>query len=283
MRHTYVRLLAQTGSACAIVETLAPGPDEVIVDPLLRRELKIAEGELVSIEPLLPFAAEQVDIALPKSGLSDAELLGLCRTYLGFQPLSVGQLKPLFLYTGDRVDVEITRVLPQDGCILSPETAVATGAKRASLRCGSFADVGGVEREIRVLRERILRPLRCKELFQSMGIRVPRGILFAGPPGCGKTLLARALSAELGNHCLEVRGPEIFAGVYGESEKRIRELFAEARAKSPSLILIDEIDAVAPSRQNTRGDLERRIVTTLLAEMDGPAQRGRRYRCRDDQ
>ena len=267
-QHAYVKISAAAKTVGAVVEAAGPGAGEIHVDPLLRRELNVPEDSSVEVEPLLPSAAEEVEIAFPKSNLSMSELAELCRTYLVHQPLSSGQSKPLYLYSGARLDVEIVRVGPQDLAVLVAATRIVPSQKEASQRL-RFSDVGNLEREKEILRERIIRPLRWKELFESMGIRVPRGILFSGPPGCGKTLLARALSGELGIHCIEIRGPEVFAGIYGESEKRVRDLFAQARERAPALVLIDEIDALAPPRESTRGELERRIVTSLLSEMDG--------------
>ncbi|MCX6898414.1 MAG: AAA family ATPase [Verrucomicrobia bacterium] len=268
-RHAYIRIVSTRKTVGAIVEAVVPGSREVYVDPLLRAELEVAENGEVEIHPLPPVEAKQIEVAFPKSDLSDQELINLCRTYLGLQPVAQGQLKPLFLYSGERINVEIVKVAPADFCVLTSNTSLVISQQKASSGGIRFRDVGGLDHEKRVLLERVIRPLRCKNLFKSLGIRVPRGILISGPPGCGKTLLARALSGELGVHCLEVQGPEVFAGIYGETEKRIRELFAEARKSSPTLILVDEIDALAPSRQSTRGELERRVVTTLLAEMDG--------------
>jgi len=264
----YVRIAAGQHTVAGVVEAVGPGGGEIRVDPLLRRELTVAEGSTVDVEPLQPVKAEEVEVAFPKSE-NPKELADLCRTYLLQQPLWKGSSKPLFLYSGERVPIEVVRVEPADFGIFTADTRIGPSQKQASSQRVTFADIGNLEREKALLRERIIRPLLYKDLFQSLGIRVPRGILFAGPPGCGKTLLARALSGELAIHCLEVRGPEVFAGIYGESEKRVRELFAEARKNAPSLLLIDELDAMAPSRQSTRGELERRIVNSLLAEMDG--------------
>ncbi len=267
-QHAYLKMTAGGQSVAGAVDAVRVGPGIVQADPLLRSALGVAEGAPVDVEPLSPEAALEVEIAFPK-GQDLQELTELCRTYLLLQPLWAGCSKPLYLYSGERVTVSVESVSPGDFAVLTAATRITPSQKQASSQAVSFRDVGGLGREIRILKERIVRPLRCKDLFQSMGIRVPRGILFTGPPGCGKTLLARALSNELGISCLEVRGPEVFAGIYGESEKRVRELFSEARKNAPSLLLIDEIDAMAPSRQSTHGDLERRIVTSLLAEMDG--------------
>jgi transitional endoplasmic reticulum ATPase len=268
-KRPYVTLEYGDKTVGGTVEAVRSGAPEIRIDPLLRLELNIPEGGDVKVAPLSPVPADSVDISFPESGLMAGEFERLCRTYLSGQPLSKGQIKPLFLFSGKQFDVVITKVVPRDLCILFPETEIIMREKVSSGRGMGFADVGGLDREIQLLQERIVRPLQHKDFFTSMGIRVPRGILFTGPPGCGKTLLARALGRELGLYCIEVSGPEIFAGLYGESEKRVRRFFSDAREHKPALIIFDEIDALAPSRNRVAGELERRIVTMLLAEMDG--------------
>ena len=271
--NAYVKLSTGELTVAGTVDGVRIGDGTVQTDPSLRTTLGVPEGGQVDVEPLAPESADEVEIAFPK-GQDANELAELCSTYFLLQPLWAGSLKPVFLYSGERVTVEVVNVLPGAFTVFTAATRVVVSKKQAPSQSVSFRDVGGLAREVLVLKERIVRPLRCRALFQAMGIRVPRGILFAGHPGCGKTLLARALSNELGIYCVQVRGPEVFAGIYGESEKRIRELFAEARKNAPSLVLIDEIDAIARSRQSTHGELEQRIVTSLLAEMDGLSDTG---------
>lgn len=270
----YIKISLGEKSAIGIVESIRNGPGSINVDPALRHALNVSEGTTVDVEEFEPIEAEEVQIAFPKGNLDESELTTLCRTFLSNQPLSNEQIKPIFLYSGEPMEVEIVKVFPNNNCIFTGKTRIVPSEKKSSGRKIRFQDIGGLDREIRMLRERIIWPLQNKEFFTSMGIRVPRGILFAGPPGCGKTLLARSLSSELGISSIDVRGPELFAGVYGESEKRVRDIFSEARKNAPSLILIDEIDAIAPARQSTRGELERRLVTMLLTEMDGLQEGG---------
>ena len=268
-RFAYVKIRSETKTLAGRVEAIKPGPGIVVMDPQLRQELDVHEGALVTLEPLHAEAAVEVEVALSEMEVGETELTDICRTYFEGQPLSEGQVKTLYLYSGKPFPAEIGRVSPSNHSVFTKNTKIGLSAKKAMSRKVRFADIGGMDHEIRILRERIIWPLRNRKFVSSMGIRIPRGFLFAGPPGCGKTLMARALSGELDVPCFEVRGPEVFAGIYGESEKHLRELFAKAREHAPSLLLIDEIDAIAPSRQSTRGDLERRIVTTLLTEMDG--------------
>jgi transitional endoplasmic reticulum ATPase len=138
----------------------------------------------------------------------------------------------------------------------------------------SYEDIGGLDRELRSVREMVEIPLRYGELFDRLGIEAPKGLLLYGPPGTGKTLIARAISAETKLHFIKINGPEIIQKYYGDSEARLREIFEEATRKAPSVIFIDEIDAIAPKRAEVVGDVEKRVVAQLLALMDGTVPRG---------
>ncbi len=138
----------------------------------------------------------------------------------------------------------------------------------------SYEDIGGLERELRSIREMVEIPLRYGELFDRLGIEAPKGLLLYGPPGTGKTLIARAIAAETKLHFIKINGPEIIQKYYGDSEARLREIFEEATRKAPSVIFIDEIDAMAPKRADVVGDVEKRVVAQLLALMDGTVPRG---------
>ncbi len=138
----------------------------------------------------------------------------------------------------------------------------------------SYEDIGGLAKEIRMIREMIELPLRYPQVFNRLGITPPRGLLLHGPPGTGKTLIARAVAGETDTRFMSISGPEITSRFYGESEKRLREIFDEAERNAPSIIFIDEVDAIAPKREEVSGDLELRVVAQLLALMDGLSSRG---------
>lgn len=137
-----------------------------------------------------------------------------------------------------------------------------------------YEDIGGLSREISLIREMIEIPLRYPKVFERLGIDPPKGVLLFGPPGTGKTLLARAVASEVDAHFVPLSGPEVMSKYYGDSEKKIREIFDNARQKAPSIIFIDEIDSIAPKRQETAGEVERRVTAQLLTMMDGLASRG---------
>jgi transitional endoplasmic reticulum ATPase len=138
----------------------------------------------------------------------------------------------------------------------------------------TYEDVGGLREEIQRVREMVELPLRHPELFQRLGIEPPKGVLLHGPPGCGKTLLARAVANESEANFFSINGPEIMSKFYGESEARLREIFQQAQQNAPSIIFIDELDAIAPKREEVTGEVERRVVAQLLALMDGLSGRG---------
>jgi transitional endoplasmic reticulum ATPase len=153
--------------------------------------------------------------------------------------------------------------------VLGEPTVSAKGIPRVT-----YEDIGGLHEEIRRTREMIELPLRHPELFQRLGIEPPKGVLLYGPPGCGKTLLAKAVANESEANFFSINGPEIMSKFYGESEKRLREIFEKAQKNSPSIIFIDELDAIAPKREEVTGEVERRVVAQLLALMDGLEARG---------
>ena len=169
---------------------------------------------------------------------------------------------------------------PNEGVIISENTQISVSPKAVEITEESqvpdvaYEDIGGLDEEIKKMREMVELPLRHPEVFQRLGVEPPKGVLLHGPPGTGKTLLAKAVSAESEANFILINGPEIMNKFYGESEKRIRKIFEEASEKSPSIIFIDELDAIAPKREETRGEVERRVVAQLLAMMDGLQNRG---------
>jgi transitional endoplasmic reticulum ATPase len=190
--------------------------------------------------------------------------------------------------TGDRVRVNLfgTRAqtftvgetTPAGPVLIGSATSVrlAGGGKERAAGALTYEDIGGLRRELRRIREMIELPLRFPEVFERLGIDPPKGVLLHGPPGCGKTLIARAVAQETSAHFLTINGPEIIDKWYGSSEANLRGIFEEARKRAPAIIFIDEIDAIAPKREEMSGDrqIERRVVAQLLTLMDGLESRG---------
>ncbi len=196
-------------------------------------------------------------------------------------------LQGLGVIAGDKINIpflagkarlfRVEATSPTGGVIINQKTKFILKKPDLSLESAShvsYEDVGGLEHELRLVREMVELPLRYAEAFEKLGIEAPKGVLLYGPPGTGKTLIARAIASETKLHFIRVNGPEIIHKFYGESEAKLREIFEEASHKAPSIIFIDEIDAIAPKRAEVLGDVEKRVVAQLLALMDGMVSRG---------
>merc|ERR1719473_784228 len=173
------------------------------------------------------------------------------------------------------VEFKVVEVDPGDFCIVAPDTVIfceGEPIKREDeerLDDVGYDDIGGVRKQLAQIRELVELPLRHPQLFKTIGIKPPRGILMYGPPGTGKTLIARAVANETGAYFFIINGPEIMSKLAGESESNLRKAFEEAEKNAPSIIFIDEVDSIAPKREKTNGEVERRIVSQLLTLMDG--------------
>lgn len=196
-------------------------------------------------------------------------------------------LQGLAVFVGDKINIpflagkdrffQVEATSPSGGVIINQKTQFLLKKPDFSLEPPShvsYEDVGGLGNELRLVREMVELPLRYGEAFEKLGIEAPKGVLLYGPPGTGKTLIARAIASETKLHFIRVNGPEIIHKFYGESEARLREIFEEASLKAPSIVFIDEIDAIAPKRAEVLGDVEKRVVAQLLALMDGMVSRG---------
>jgi transitional endoplasmic reticulum ATPase len=193
----------------------------------------------------------------------------LFRGFFEALPLAFGELKFVVVNTNPKGIVQITynteiEVLPQ-----------AVEIKEEKVPEVTYEDIGGLSDAIQKIREMVELPLKHPELFERLGIEPPKGVLLYGPPGTGKTLLAKAVANEANAHFIAINGPEIMSKFYGESEERLREIFKEAEESAPSIIFIDEVDAIAPKREEVTGEVEKRVVSQLLTLMDGLKSRGK--------
>ena len=235
----------------------------------------VAIGDTVEITKVKALPAEKITVA-PLEAIPPVDERYLADA-LESMPLIKGD-NVMVPYFGGRLTFEVIDVTPASTVLVTQKTVFSIGVKSETVRGlthVAYEDIGGLKGEIQKVREMIELPLRHPEIFEKLGIEAPKGILLHGPPGTGKTLLAKAVASETNAHFISISGPEIMSKFYGESEARIREIFKESREKAPSIIFIDEIDSIAPKREEVTGEVERRVVSQLLSLMDGLESRGK--------
>ena len=250
------------------------------IDDLTRKNAQINIGEVVKVKKVRRETATNVvllpidaDAPLP----SDRDIEQFPKI-LGGTALMAGDTINMPYFGGKDRLFKVVATAPQCAVIINQNTQIVVQTPDYivddAIRI-SYEMIGGLEKELKLVREMVELPLRHEELFSRLGIEAPKGVLLYGPPGTGKTLIARAIASESKLHFIKINGPEIIHKYYGESEARLREIFEDAIRKAPSVIFIDEIDAIAPKRANVLGDVEKRVVAQLLALMDGMVRRGR--------
>ncbi|MHA1340358.1 MAG: CDC48 family AAA ATPase [Promethearchaeota archaeon] len=195
-------------------------------------------------------------------------------------PISQNDIVYISLGIAREFAFKVTSLKPKGICVIKQSTKLKISDSQFEEETSgpqyvTYENIGGLDDEIQKIREMVELPLKHPELFKRLGIDPPKGVLLRGPPGCGKTLLAKAVANESSAHFISVTGPEVMSKFYGESEKKLRSLFKEAEEKAPTIIFIDEIDAIAPKRENVTGEVERRVVAQLLGLMDGLQSRGK--------
>jgi transitional endoplasmic reticulum ATPase len=255
------------------------GKKTIQIDGIIRNNAKANLDQTVRIKKISRQAATTILITpLDFSNVlpGEAELDQFPKILQGLPVMAGDKINVPFLAGKERFFLaEATS--PLGGSIITQKTKFLLKKPDFSLEPTSqvaYEDIGGLERELKLIREMVELPLRYSAAFEKLGIEAPKGVLLYGPPGTGKTLMARAIASETRLHFIRVNGPEIIHKFYGESEARLREIFEEASRKAPSIIFIDEIDAIAPKRAEVLGDVEKRVVAQLLALMDGMVSRG---------
>jgi len=252
------------------------GKSRIQIDGLVRGNAQVSLDEKVTLRKVPWQPAEKVVLAPVTPGMmdKDSRYIG---TLLDGLPLVEGDRIRATLFGARYNEFLVESTLPKDVVIIKPTTSLKIAetlpTKPARLKV-SYEDVGGLEKEIQRIREMIELPLKYPQVFERLGIDPPKGVLLCGPPGCGKTLIARAVANETDASFFSINGPEIIHKFYGESEARLREIFEEARRNTPAIIFLDEVDAIAPKREQVLGEVEKRVVAQLLALMDGLKDRG---------
>ncbi len=253
------------------------------IDGTARKNLGVAPGDYVTVRPIKVEPAKRVVVApldIIRGINADFEYLAqvVKKTLMG-NPVKRGDVIVIPFY-GLRFIV--TSVQPsavvyivEDTVVEVREQPVRPEAISEGVPRVTWEDIGDLEEVKQKIREIVELPLKHPELFERLGIEPPKGILLYGPPGTGKTLLAKALANEIGAYFVSINGPEIMSKFYGESEERLRKVFDEAQANAPAVIFIDEIDSIAPKREEVVGEVEKRVVAQLLALMDGLKERGK--------
>ncbi|HEY7508433.1 MAG TPA: CDC48 family AAA ATPase [Nitrososphaera sp.] len=252
------------------------GKGVIRVDGLIRNNAGVAIGDTVTITKVKAVPAVKVTL-VPLEAVPPIDESYLASA-LEDVPIVKGD-KVTVPYFGGRLTFQAIATLPATNpTVVGPNTVFIISARDESLTTIShvtYEDIGGLKDEIQKVREMIELPLRHPEIFEKLGIEAPKGVLLYGPPGTGKTLLAKVVANETNAHFITISGPEIMSKFYGESEARLREIFKEAKEKAPSIIFIDEIDSIAPKREEVTGEVERRVVSQLLSLMDGLEARGK--------
>ncbi|MFB5608784.1 MAG: CDC48 family AAA ATPase [Nitrosarchaeum sp.] len=266
----------RTVAKCLPLYPSDEGKGIIRIDGLGRNNSGIAIGDTITVRKIKAVAAEKVVVA-PLEAIPPID-----ERYLADALESVPLIKGdnvMVPYFGGRLTFQVIGVTPAADAVLVTQKTVFHIAEKGETLRGvpqvTYEDIGGLTDEIKKVREMIELPLRHPEIFEKLGIEAPKGVLLYGPPGTGKTLLAKAVANESQAHFISISGPEIMSKFYGESEARLREIFKEAREKAPSIIFVDEIDSIAPKREEVTGEVERRVVSQMLSLMDGLEARGK--------
>lgn len=267
-------------TVCIVLHDDTCDEGKIRLNKVVRNNLKVRLGDIVSVHQCPDVKYGKRIHVLPIDDTIEGLTGNLFETFLkpyfleAYRPVRKGDT---FLVRGGMraVEFKVVETDPAEYCIVAPDTVIhceGEPIKREDedrLDDVGYDDIGGVRKQLAQIRECIELPLRHPKLFKNLGIKPPKGILLYGPPGCGKTLIARAVANETGAFFFLINGPEIMSKLAGESESNLRKAFEEAEKNAPSIIFIDEVDAIAPKREKTQGEVERRIVSQLLTLMDG--------------
>ncbi|MDO9097862.1 MAG: CDC48 family AAA ATPase [Candidatus Methanoperedens sp.] len=260
------------------------------IDSFIRQNAGVGIGDTIKIRKADVNAAEKVVFAPPEGTPIEfkGDIEERVKRDIMKRPISKGDIIPVrstmahpffgLVPTGQKIPLIVIEAEPDGVILITEKTEIILREKPVVLEITgtgiTYEDIGGLSDEIQRLREMIELPMKHPEVFERLGIEPPKGVLMHGPPGTGKTLIAKAVANESGANFFSIAGPEIMSKYYGESEQRLREIFEQANKDAPSIIFIDELDSIAPKREEVTGEVERRIVAQLLTMMDGLEERG---------
>jgi len=282
-----IQILGKKSTAAKLFRVMQEdeGKGIIRIDGLVRRNVGVSLGDKVEVRKAEVLPAERITIAPIISeghkisfgqGIENFVKRGLLK-----RPLNKGDvvIVPGIALMGGALPFMVISTAPKGVVQIQDDTIIEM--KEEPVREGevltptvTYEDIGGLKEELMKVREMIELPLKHAELFERLGIDPPKGVLLYGPPGTGKTLIAKAVANEAGANFYSIQGPEIMSKYYGQSEERLREKFEEAQKNAPSVLFIDELDSIAPKREEVTGELERRVVAQLLTLMDGLSGRG---------
>ncbi|MDH3191206.1 MAG: CDC48 family AAA ATPase [Nitrosopumilus sp.] len=254
------------------------GTGIIKIDGITRQNIGAGIGDKITIKSVEAINAEQIILSPTEKIAAEGLQEYMIYNYLN-HVFTTGDTISLNTQMGGRVQFVVTSTKPAKPVIVTEQTVFKLGNMTKAVDTTfpriTYDELGGLKNEVQKIREMVELPMRHPELFEKIGVEAPKGVLLYGPPGTGKTLLAKAVAGETNAHFISLSGPEIIGKYYGESEERIREIFNQAEENSPSIIFIDEIDSIAPKRDEVSGEVEKRIVSQLLTLMDGMKSRGK--------
>ena len=278
--------LSSLGKKTAVLSWPARQSDRgkglIRIDGYTRNKLDVGINDTVDVKKVESKDAKSITFA-PTEPLRIVGAEEYLAEYLNGTLMTKGDTIPINVM-GQRIDLVVISTSPSGPIIINDSTKITVSeenakalqiSKEGGVPSITYEDIGGFRDEVARVREMIELPLRHPELFKRLGVEAPKGVLLHGPPGTGKTLLAKAVANETNANFYTIGGPEIMSKYHGESEERLRNVFQEAEKNAPSIIFIDEIDSIAPKREEVSGEVERRIVAQLLSSMDGMSSRGK--------
>ena len=254
------------------------GKGIIKIDGITRQNIGAGIGDKISLKSVEAVNAEQIILSPTEKIAAEGLQEYMIYNYLN-HVFTTGDSISLNTQMGGRVQFIVTSTKPSKPVIVTENTIFTLGSLTKAIDKTipriTYDELGGLKHEVQKIREMVELPMRHPELFEKIGVDAPKGVLLYGPPGTGKTLLAKAVAGETNAHFISLSGPEIMGKHYGESEERIREIFTQAEENAPSIVFIDEIDSIAPKRDEVSGEVEKRIVSQLLTLMDGIKSRGK--------